>query len=106
MVEYKANWNDKLVIKVGRFYPSSKTCSCGHINKELTLHDRIWTCDICHTTHERDILAANNILKEGLKIKSLGTSDNTGGATIRLRTRKSNKHVSMKPEAHQSLVGG
>ena len=41
-------------------------CSCGYINKDLTLADREWTCPICHTKHDRDILAANNIKKFAL----------------------------------------
>ena len=45
------------------FSPSSKICSCGTIKKNLKLSDRIWTCEECRTKHDRDILAANNILK-------------------------------------------
>ena len=100
MVEYKADWNDKQVIKIDRFYPSC------HSNHNLTLYDRTWDCGVCHTTHDRDVLAASNILKEGLKIKSLGTSDYMGGVTVRLRTRKMNKHIAKKPEAHPSRAGG
>lgn len=54
--------------KIGKFFPSSKMCSCGIINKELTLKDRVWTCKSCNTTHERDILAANNIKAEGIRL--------------------------------------
>jgi putative transposase len=50
-------------LEIGRFQPSSKICSCGEINNELSLKDRIWTCGKCNTTHDRDILAANNIVK-------------------------------------------
>lgn len=61
MLEYKANWYGKNIIRIGRFEPSSKTCSsCGKINKELTLKDRVWTCK-CGVTHDRDINAAVNI---------------------------------------------
>jgi len=59
---YKAEWYGKDVRIIGRFEPSSKMCNkCGTINRNLTLGDRVWTC-ICGTTHDRDILAANNIL--------------------------------------------
>ena len=65
----KANNNFKQVIEVGRYYPSSKTCSqCGYKNKELTLNDREWTCQICGTHHDRDLNAAMNILMEGERI--------------------------------------
>lgn len=69
-IEYKAKWNDKEVIKINRFFPSSKTCfECGSINKELKLSDREWTCESCGCILDRDINAASNILSEALNIK-------------------------------------
>ena len=63
---YKASWKGKKVVQVGRFEPSSKLCNkCNIINKELKLHDRIWECRSCLSTHDRDINAAKNILKIG-----------------------------------------
>lgn len=59
---YKANRAGKEVRVIGRFEPSSKMCSCGKINEELTLKDREWTCS-CGAFHDRDVLAANNIRK-------------------------------------------
>jgi putative transposase len=57
------------LVKVGRWYASSKTCSdCGHVNKELTLSDRQWACMGCGVLHERDWNAAINILQEGLRL--------------------------------------
>jgi len=68
MLEYKAEWYGKNIIKIGRFAPSSKTCSCcGSINKELTLKDRSWTCLNCSTVLDRDVNAAINIKSFGLK---------------------------------------
>lgn len=65
----KANNNDKKVVFVDRFYPSSKTCSvCGYKKQYLKLSDRSWTCPICGTKHDRDINAAVNILNEGERI--------------------------------------
>jgi len=79
-VEYKADWNGKQVVKINRYFPSSKTCSvCGWIKKDLTLADREWTCENGHHL-DRDINAANNILKEGLKTIGVGLSDNMGGS--------------------------
>ena len=63
ILEYKAKWNGVSILRIGRFQPSSKMCSCGEINKELKLSDRVWTCKACGVTHERDELAANNIKK-------------------------------------------
>ena len=57
----------KLVHFVDRYYPSSKTCShCGHINKELSLSDRVWNCENCHTEGiQRDWNASVNLLRVG-----------------------------------------
>ena len=61
--------NDKNVILIGRFYPSSKTCSqCGYIHKGLKLKDRHWQCPNCGVNHDRDYNAALNILYEGRRI--------------------------------------
>ena len=50
MIKHKAEMNDKTVVKVGRYYPSSKTCSvCGWKNDALTLAQRSWTCPQCGT---------------------------------------------------------
>src|SRR5690606_7791538 len=67
-LEHVAKKYNTIVQKVGRYYPSSKTCSCGVINQELSLKDRTWTCSSCNTTHRRDFLAACNILSEGIRI--------------------------------------
>ena len=68
MLEYKADWYGKNILKIGRFAPSSKTCSCcGHINKELTLKDREWTCPKCNSVLDRDVNAAINIKSFALK---------------------------------------
>ena len=65
----KALQNDKKVVLIGRFYPSSKTCSkCGHIHKGLRLQDRKWQCPNCGANHDRDLNAALNILYEGRRI--------------------------------------
>ena len=62
MLAYKAEWNGKNIIKIGRFEPSSKTChKCGHVKHDLQLSDREWTCPECGHSHDRDINAAKNI---------------------------------------------
>ncbi|MBQ0036954.1 MAG: transposase, partial [Firmicutes bacterium] len=79
---HKANFNNKAVIKVNKYYPSSKLCHiCGYKKIDLTLKDRSWTCPICNTTHNRDYNASINILNEGLRSLSLGTNDYTDGVT-------------------------
>jgi len=67
-LEYKADWYGRQLIKVDRFYPSSKLCNvCGYKYKELKLSDRYWQCPICGTYHDRDINASINLYKVGLE---------------------------------------
>lgn len=71
MLEYKANWYNREVIKIDRWFPSSKTCSnCGIVKEELSLSERVYRCS-CGNSIDRDLNAALNILKEGQKIKAL-----------------------------------
>jgi len=68
MLEYKAEWYGKNILKIGRFEPSSKLhASCGHINKDLTLSDREWVCPKCGEVVFRDVNAAINIKSFALK---------------------------------------
>jgi len=88
MLEYKVVPIYGQVVKVGRFFASSKTCSnpdCGH-KQDLELSDRVWICESCGTLHDRDINAAINILIEGLRILALGMREslNAGGENVRL----------------------
>lgn len=74
-LEYKVVLDGKNLLKIGQFEPSSKTCSCGVINNNLKLSDRVWTCADCNTTHDRDILAANNVKRFAfLNLNTVGTT--------------------------------
>lgn len=76
MLEYKAQWYNRKIVFVDRFYPSSKTChNCGYVNKNLTLKDRQWICPQCGEVIERDYNAALNILDEGLRILGSSTAE-------------------------------
>ena len=69
MLEYKLADNSKQLVKIDKWFPSSKTCSeCGCNNETLKLGDRIWTCEGCGITHNRDHNAAINIRNEGMRI--------------------------------------
>ena len=66
---YKAAWYGKQLVKVDRYFPSSKRCSvCGHHLQELSLSTRSWRCFECGALHDRDENAAINIEREGLRI--------------------------------------
>lgn len=67
LLTYKANWYGKNILKVNRFFASSKICShCHHKLDNLPLSVRNWTCPSCQTQHDRDINASNNIRKQAL----------------------------------------
>ena len=69
VLKYKANWNNKRLIQIDRYYPSSQICSvCNYKNKEVKdLSIRKWECPVCHTKHERDYNASVNIMFKGLE---------------------------------------
>lgn len=74
MIEEKAERYGKTVVKIDRWYPSSKTCSsCGHIIEKLPLNIREWTCPECSTHHDRDLNAATNILAVGQTVTAHGS---------------------------------
>ena len=61
-IEYKAKWQGIEVIYVDKWFPSSKTCShCGNVKEKLTLAERVYTCDVCGFTLDRDLNAAINL---------------------------------------------
>ena len=88
MLKYKSQWYGKEVYQIGRFFPSSKSCSCcGSQVENMNLSVREWTCSSCGTHHDRDINAAKNIYQEGMKqlhgLLSSEPGDYNRGETIR-----------------------
>jgi putative transposase len=80
-LEYKAAWYGRTLVKIDRWYPSSKRChACGHVLDLLALDTRQWTCPECGVRHDRDINAAKNILAVGLTVNACGEAVRPGRA--------------------------
>lgn len=66
---YKMEYLGKALLKIDRYFPSSKTCRyCGVVNKNLELGEAEWTCPSCGAHIDRDLNAAKNILNCGLSM--------------------------------------
>jgi len=92
-LEYKAAWYGRTLVKIDKWYPSSKRCfDCGHLLDSLTLDVRSWTCPECGVVHDRDINAAKNILAAGLAVAACGEAVRPGAVKTNLgkpqRSRK------------------
>nr|DAH56415.1 MAG TPA: endonuclease [Caudoviricetes sp.] len=82
---YIASKYGVIVHKIDKWYPSSKTCECGFVNKNLSLRDRTWCCPKCESINDRDVLAARNILRKGiseLESKSNSSDSNIGVSCV------------------------
>jgi putative transposase len=95
-LEYKAAWYGRNLVKIDRWYPSSKRCfDCGHILDSLSLDVRMWTCPECGVVHDRDVNAAKNIVAAGLAVLACGESVRPGAVKAKpgktLRSRKPKK---------------
>ncbi len=97
-LEYKAEWYGRELIKIDRYFPSSKRCSnCGQEREKLPLNIREWECSECGFHHDRDINAAINILAAGLAVSVCG-------ATVRPEEIYSLQAGAMKQKAPNSDV--
>ncbi len=92
-LEYKAQWYGRTLVKIDKWYPSSKRCfDCGHVLKSLALDVREWDCPECGVHHDRDINAAKNVLAAGLAVSACGEAVRPGRAKARSgRTQRSRK---------------
>lgn len=85
-LEYKAAREGRAIIKIDRWFPSSKACSeCSSICDKMPLDVRNWTCPHCGAVHDRDINAARNIRAEGLRVLAGGTPVTADGGMVRRR---------------------
>lgn len=84
-LEYKSGWAGRTYVEIGRFFPSSKRCSCcGFVKENMPLDVRSWECPECGTTHDRDTNAARNILAAGLAVLAFGDNVSDNGISVSL----------------------
>ncbi len=100
-LEYKCQWYGRTLVKIDRWFPSSKRCGhCGHIVEKMPLNVREWTCPECGTHHDRDINAAKNILAAGLAVSVCGSGVRPDGHQSKGQLRKtSNRGRKQKPRS-------
>jgi len=92
-LEYKCQWYGRTLVKIDRWFPSSKRCgSCGHIVDKLPLDVREWSCPECETHHDRDINAAQNILAAGLAVIVCGANIRPDGHKSKGQLRNTPEH--------------
>jgi putative transposase len=74
---YKAEWHGTHLVRIDRWYPSSKTCSgCGYVKPELTLSERTFVCEQCGMVLDRDLNAAINL--KSVAVSSTDTKNACG----------------------------
>ena len=99
MLEYKCERQGKTFIRIGRFDPSSKMCSCGHVYKGLKLSEREWVCPSCGSVNDRDLLAACNIKRFGLQEQNLLFVNKPvahGGSDVEVPTMDDRQEIDLK----------
>ena len=99
MLEYKCERQGKTFIRIGRFDPSSKTCSCGHVYKGLKLFEREWVCPNCGSVNDRDLIAACNIKRFGLQEQNLLFVNKPvahGGSDVEVPTMDDRQEIDLK----------
>ena len=115
-LKYKSEWNERNLIQIDKFFPSSKTCNkCKFVNQDLTLKDREWVCPVCETKLDRDINASENILEQGLIIYNSEAKSSekasTSGCGIQSESKQKREEALPlgEPTSHEtqtSLVSG
>jgi putative transposase len=105
---YKTADRGHTLVAVGRFYPSSKTCSqCGAVKAKLPLWERVFTCDGCGTTLDRDVNAARSIAREATRLVGHDTTSNNrqDGAGLRPDSANAAPRPGKTPDAQADGAG-
>ena len=110
MLAYKLNEQGKVLVKVDRFFPSSKRCSvCHEVNHDLQLSDREWICKSCGTHHDRDRNATKNLLDEGKDILNRWASGDSSlilapsGVLSEKKLHPQAREKKLHPQAHSKV---
>ena len=99
-LEYKAKWYGRSLVKIDRWFPSSKRCgNCGHIIESLPLNIREWDCPKCGTHHDRDINAARNVLAVGHTVAVCGANIRPDQHELKGQLRKTSNGKKQKPKS-------
>ena len=99
-LEYKCQWYGRTLVKIDRWFPSSKRCGkCGHVVDKLPLDEREWVCPECGTHHDRDINAAQNILAAGLAVIVCGANVRPDRHKSKGQLRKTSNGKKQKPKS-------
>ncbi|MEH2458627.1 RNA-guided endonuclease InsQ/TnpB family protein [Nostoc sp.] len=97
---YKCEWYGRTLVKIDRWFPSSKRCgNCGYIFEKLPLNIREWDCPKCGTNHDRDINASKNILAAGLAVAVCGANIRPDNLMVKGQLRKTHKGTKQKPKS-------
>jgi putative transposase len=97
---YKCQWYDRELIKIDRWFPSSKRCgNCGHIVDKMPLNIREWDCPKCGMNHDRDLNASKNILAAGLAVSVCGANIRPDSHTVKGQLRNTRKGKKQKPKS-------
>lgn len=96
---YKCEWYGRELVKIDRWFPSSKRCgNCGHIVDKMPLDIRVWDCPKCGTCHDRDLNASKNILAAGLAVSVCGANIRPDGHKSKGQLQNTRKGKKQKPK--------
>ena len=97
-LEYKCAWYGRQLVKIDRWFPSSKRCNgCGFVMEKLPLDIREWDCPDCGASHDRDINAAINILAAGHAVSACGVAVRPDRHESKRQARKTRQRKKQEP---------